>query len=317
SGVLIGGVLQLAVQVPVLRGKGFRLFSTKRLSHPAARKIGMLLVPRILGSCVYQVNIFINTVLASLSSIVGTGGVAALYYANRIFQFPLAIFGIAIAQAALPTMSREALEENSDKLKKTLSFSLRAINFIIVPASIGLITLAAPITRVLFERGKFDSYSTDMTSQALVFYSMGLFSYAGIKILVSCFYSLKDTLTPVKVASLSLAVNIGLNVMLMFPMKLNGLALSTSVSGAFNFFLLFFILRKKIGCLDGYRILVSFFKVCLASLAMAGVAYFCMFRMGMNLFVVITAAIFSYILAALVFDVGEMREFVSWISKKN
>ncbi|PIV39289.1 MAG: murein biosynthesis integral membrane protein MurJ, partial [Candidatus Omnitrophica bacterium CG02_land_8_20_14_3_00__42_8] len=137
SGVLIGGVLQLAVQIPVLYKKGFKFSFTRKLNHPAANKIGILLLPRMLGSCVYQVNLFINTILASLSGIVGSGGVAALYYANRIFQFPLAIFGIAIAQAILPTMSREALEADSDKLKKTLSFSLRVINFIIVPASVG------------------------------------------------------------------------------------------------------------------------------------------------------------------------------------
>ncbi|PIW68698.1 MAG: murein biosynthesis integral membrane protein MurJ, partial [Candidatus Omnitrophica bacterium CG12_big_fil_rev_8_21_14_0_65_42_8] len=103
SGVLIGGVLQLAVQMPVLYKKGFKFSFTRKLNHPAANKIGILLLPRMLGSCVYQVNLFINTILASLSGIVGSGGVAALYYANRIFQFPLAIFGIAIAQAILPT----------------------------------------------------------------------------------------------------------------------------------------------------------------------------------------------------------------------
>jgi len=273
-------------------------------------------LPRILGSCVYQLSVFIATVLASLSNIVGTGGVAALYYANRIFQFPLAIFGIAFAQAALPTMSREALEIDNGKLKETLSFSLRAINFIIIPASLGLIVLAEPITRTLFERGKFNHYSTIITSQALIFYSIGLFSYSGIKILVTCFYSLKDTLAPVKAASLSLLVNIILNVILMFPLKINGLALATSISGAFNFFLLFFILRKKIGRLDGHRILGSLVKVTAISLLMAFISYICAFKIGLNLFIVIFIAIVSYITAALVFDVKEAREFLGWILKK-
>jgi putative peptidoglycan lipid II flippase len=317
SGVLIGGVFQLGVQIPVLYKKGFKFSFTRKLNHPAANKIGILLLPRILGSCVYQVNLFINTILASLSGIVGSGGVAALYYANRIFQFPLAIFGIAVAQAVLPTMSREALEANPDKLKNTLSFSLRIINFIIVPASIGLIVLANPITRVLFERGKFDHYSTFITANALVFYSIGLFSYSGIKILVSCFYSMKDTLTPVKIAGLSLLLNIILNLALMFPLKIGGLALSASISGIFNFGALFYMLRKKIGNLDGRRIANSFLKVTMASLTMALVIYICAFKMNINLFIVIFIAIVSYAGATFIFGVKESKEFLSWILKKN
>jgi len=316
SGVLIGGLLQLLVQIPVLYRKGFRFSFTKKLNHPAANKIGALLLPRILGSCVYQVNLFINTILASLSGIVGSGGVAALYYANRIFQFPLAIFGIAIAQAALPTMSREALEAGADKLKNTVSFSLRAINFITIPASIGLIVLAEPITRTLFERGRFDHYSTLITANALIFYAIGLFSYSGIKILVSCFYSLQDTLTPVKIAGMSLFLNIALNVALMFPLKIGGLALSASISGIFNFFALFYMLRKKIGHLDGYKILSSFLKATMASLAMAAVIYLCAFKLCLNLFIVMSIAMLSYIAAAFIFGVKEVKEFLSWTLKK-
>lgn len=255
--------------------------------------------------------------LASFSHIVGAGGVAALYYANRIFQFPLAIFGIAIAQAALPTMSREALESGLSKLKETLSFSLRAVNFIMLPASLGLIVLARPITSTLFERGMFGSYSTSITAGALVFYSIGLFSYAGIKILVSCFYSLKDTLTPVKIASISLILNIALSIALMFPLKISGLALATSISGSFNFLLLFFLLRKKIGALDGMKILGSFLKVLLASVFMAAIVYFTAYRVGLNLCLVILIGILSYIMAVFLLDIKEAREFLKWALKKS
>ena len=316
AGVLIGGVIQLAVQVPILFSKGFRFDFKNGIRHPAVKKIGMLLIPRILGSCVYQINIFVNTMLASFSYIVGSGGVAALYYANRLFQFPLAIFGIAIAQAALPTMSREALEEGLFKLKETLSFSLRAINFIMIPASVGLIMLARPITAMLFERGMFDHYSTSITAGALIFYSIGLFSYAGIKILVSCFYSLKDTLTPVKVASVSLVLNIVLSVLLMFPLKINGLALSTSISGIFNFFLLLFILRKKIGKLDGMRMLSSFIRVLAASMVMAIVIYFCEFKAGINILLVVLIGIVSYVAAVLIIDIKEARQFLKFPAKR-
>ncbi|MBU1933296.1 MAG: murein biosynthesis integral membrane protein MurJ [Candidatus Omnitrophica bacterium] len=336
AGVLIGGVIQLVVQVPFLTARGFSPFQTSRLIkgeqkfgtghgfnflsgiyHPAVKKIGRLLAPRVLGSCVYQINIFINTLLASLSSIVGEGGVAALYYANRIFQFPLAIFGIALAQAALPTMSREALEAGLGNLKKTLSFSLRAVNFIMLPASVGLIVLSEPITSMLFERGMFDRYSTFITARALSLYSIGLFSYAGIKILVSCFYSLKDTLAPVKVASASLILNIILSIIFMFPLKISGLALATSLSGTFNFFLLFFILRKKIGAIDGAKILRSFLKVFMASIVMAAVIYVSIFKIKLNLFIVISLGMLSYGLAAVIFDVKEAKEFLKWALRIN
>ena len=316
EGVLIGGVIQLVVQIPVLAAKGFVPFQ-KGLYHPAVKKIGVLLVPRILGSCVYQISIFINTMLASLSNIVGEGGVAALYYANRIFQFPLAIFGIAVAQAALPTMSRQALEAGLDRLKATLSFSLKAVNFIMIPSSLGLIVLARPITSALFERGMFDNYSTVITAQALLFYSIGLFSYAGIKILVSCFYSLKDTFTPVKIASVSLILNILLNVIFMFPLKVSGLALATSFSAAFNFFSLFFVLRKKIGALGGYEILNSFIRVLAAGLAMAALIYFCAFKIHLNLFLVISIGIITYPVFTFIFDVKETKDFLKWALRRN
>jgi len=317
AGVLIGGVVQLAVQIPVLYAKGFRFNFASGIFHPAVKKIGVLLIPRIFGSGVYQISLFITTILASLSHIVGEGGVAALYYANRIFQFPLAIFGIAVAQAALPTMSREALESGLSKLKQTLSFSLRAVNFIIVPASLGLIILARPITSALFERGMFGDYSTSITSRALMFYSIGLFSFAGIKILVSCFYSLKDTRTPVKIASISLVINIVLNIILMFPLKISGLALATSCSGTFNFFMLFFILRKRLGNLDELKILSSFVKVGLASVFMAAVIYLCAFKIGLSVLIVILIGMASYVLAAFIFDVKEAREFLRWALKRS
>ncbi|HDH53054.1 MAG TPA: murein biosynthesis integral membrane protein MurJ [Nitrospirae bacterium] len=317
SSILIGGVIQLAVQIPVLYSKGFRFNFASGIFHPSVRRIEILLLPRILGSCVYQINIFVNTMLASLGRIVGEGGVAALYYANRIFQFPLAIFGIALAQAVLPTMSREALESGLEKLRETLSFSLRAVNFIMVPASFGLMVMAGPITSTLFERGMFGSYSTSITSNALVFYSIGLFSYAGIKILVSCFYSLKDTVTPVKTASASLLLNILLGVIFMFPLKISGLALATSISGSFNFFMLFYILNKKIGSLGGRRIFSSFVKVFMASLVMACIVYLSAFKMGLNLFVVIFLGIVSYVLFAFIFGIREAGEFLRWALRRN
>ncbi|HAH22139.1 MAG TPA: murein biosynthesis integral membrane protein MurJ, partial [Candidatus Omnitrophica bacterium] len=134
-GVLAGGVLQLAIQIPMLYKKGFRYSTAIELHHPGIRQIRKLILPRIFSSCIYQLNLFVDTILGSLAHIVGQGAISALYFANRIFQFPLGIFGIAIAQAALPSLSHQALEDNLDNFKKTLNFSLIAVFLIMLPVS--------------------------------------------------------------------------------------------------------------------------------------------------------------------------------------
>lgn len=314
TGVLAGGALQLFIQVPALYLKGWRFRLTRDFAHPKAKRIGVLLIPRGLGACVYQVNVFISTILASLSNVAGEGAVAALYYANRIWQLPLAIFGIALAQAALPAMSRQAALNNIEALKDTLLFSLRALFFILVPSSIGLMVLSAPITKLLFERGAFTAYSTQITASALFFYAIGLVACGGIKVLVSAFYSLQDTLTPVKVAIGSLFINIILNVIFMFPLKAGGLALATSLSAVFNCVLLYIFLRRKIGRLGISRVLDSLAKILLAGIAMGILCYFT--RLRINAIVSIVAGLAVYILACLLFGSRELKEILSWISKR-
>ncbi|MBM3254065.1 MAG: murein biosynthesis integral membrane protein MurJ, partial [Candidatus Omnitrophica bacterium] len=162
-GVLLGGLIQSFLQSILLIKEGMRLeFNSLNIPFEA-RRMGILLIPRLIGSCIYQLNVFIDTMLASLSSIVGEGGVAALYYSNRLIQFPLAIFGISLAQAALPTMSAQAASNNIDELRKTLSFSLRQIFLVMLPSSVGLMVLGRPIIQILFERGEFNAYSTSIT----------------------------------------------------------------------------------------------------------------------------------------------------------
>lgn len=272
-GVLVGGVGQMMIQVPSLFHFGFSMPSRIFYIHPAMKRLFKLFLPRLLGAGVYQINVLVDTILSSLAYIVGKGGIAALYYSNRLVQLPLAVFGISLAQAVLPTFSRQSLEKGLQGFRKTLSFSLRNIFFITVPAIIGLLVLRTPIIRILFQRGKFDEYSVTITSYTLFFYVLGLFAYAGIKILVSSFYSLKDTFTPVKVASFSVAVNIVLNLVLMYPLEIGGIALATSVSATVNFLLLYYILRKRIGRILTGDFLQSFFKILFSGLVMGGVSY--------------------------------------------
>jgi putative peptidoglycan lipid II flippase len=319
SGVIMGGALQLAIQLPQLYASGWRPRLTLEFAHPQARKIGVLLVPRALGACVYQVNVFVSTILASLSSIVGEGAVAALYYANRIWQLPLAVFGIALAQAVLPAMARHAALNDTAKLKEYLAFSLKVLFFMLIPSSVGLIVLSAPIVRALFERGAFGAYSTMITSQALLYYAVGLVACGGIKVLVSAFYALHDTITPVKTALMSLAINVVLNIAFMWHLKVGGLALATSISAAFNFAALYIMLVKRIGDFGTRAIAASFMRVLAASAVMAACLVFftrfCPFGPA-QLVAAIMAGMAAFFAAAFVFDVRELKEAFEWISKR-
>ena len=319
TGVLAGGVLQVFIQLPPLYAHGWKVKLTKEFSHPRAKEAGLLLIPRAMGACVYQINVFVSTILASLSAIAGEGAVAALYYANRIWQLPLAIFGIALAQAALPAMSRHVAANDTAKLKETLFFSLNALFFMLVPATAGLMVLSKPITRILFERGAFNSYSTVITSQALFYYASGLAAYGGIKILVSAFYSMKDTVTPVKTAFASLVINVVFNLILMYPMKVGGLALATSIAAAVNFIMLYALLVKRLGDFRTKDILNSFLRVLCASVVMAVALIILSSLVRYNIFTLIAAiilAIIIFLLAAHIFNVRELRELLAWIAKK-
>lgn len=326
-GALSGGFLQVIIQIPPLLKKGI-VFNQRGFIHPKVKKIGKLLIPRIFGSGVYQLNVFISTILASIERVVGEGAVAALYFSNRIFQLPLGIFAIALAQAALPSLSGHMAEKEIGKFRNSINFLLRFIFFILLPASAGLIALSVPITRTLLERGIFGAYSTAITSSALFFYAFGLLAYGAIKILVSGFYSMQDTMTPVKIAAFSLLVNIILNLVLMFPLKVGGLALATSISGILNAALLFAILSKRVGSLGEKVLLDSFLKISFASLLM-GVFAFGLNRylsgvlspasaLGpiLNLLVSISGSVVFYILLCQILGVKELKALKKWMLKR-
>jgi putative peptidoglycan lipid II flippase len=274
SGVLIGGILQLAVQIPILYKKGFRFRFTNKFSHPAITKIGKLMTPRLFSSAIYQLNNFVDTIFGSLSFIVGNGAVASLYFSYRLIQFPLGIFGNSLSQAILPTLSLQAVDpQDHQKFRETLDFGMRAILFVMVPASLGFMVLAKPIVSGLFMGGRFDSYSVEATAGALFFYSIGLFAYGSTKILQNAFFALKDTFTPTVVSAIVLLINIFLNAILMYPMKLNGLALATSISGIVGFFILFYLTDKRIGGIEIKGLILFLLKVMLASCGMAAVCW--------------------------------------------
>ena len=319
-GVLAGGVLQLLVQFPSLYASGWRARLTADFSHPKAKKVGRLMAPRILGTCVYQFNVFISTILASLSGIVGEGAVAAIYYANRIWQLPLAVFGIALAQAALPTMSKHVALNDMGKLKETLLFSIRIVFFVLIPSSVGLMMLAGPITRVLFQRGAFTEYSTSITTSALFFYAAGLVACGGLKVLVNAFYALGDTKTPVKTAFFSVILNLALNLILMWPLKVGGLTLANSISVTVNFIALYILLRKRLGDFGTHLIRDSLVRVTAASAVMAvaikGFMVFFPKPGAVGLAAAISGGTAVFFIAAFFLNVQEVRSSIEWLSKK-
>lgn len=327
SGVLAGGILQLAVQIPALYRKGFRLSRfLKNFRHPAAKIIGKLMLPRLFSSCIYQLNNFVDSIFGSLSLVVGEGGVAGLYFAYRLIQFPLGIFSNSLSQAILPAFSTQALEETQDKIKHTLSFGLRVTSFVMLPASVGFMVLSRPLIAALFGGGKFDSYSVVMTADTLFYYSIGLFAYAAAKIVQSCFFALKDTVTPTKMSFLALIMNIVLNAFLIFPMKLAGIALATSISAICSFLALFFVLKKRLFPFYTSALVFSFLRILLASICMGLVCYFfpkelipgegALNRFA-NLALLLSVSIVSYSAFCIIFKVGEMREAWKFFLQKS
>lgn len=319
-GVLVGGCLQLAVQIPILYKKGFRLRLFHSFKHPAAGIIGKLMLPRIASSSIYQFNNFIDSIFGSLSMIVGEGGVAVLYFSYRLILFPVGIFSNALRQAILPALSTQALDDDRGNLKQTLSWGLRATFFVMLPASVGFMILALSIVSTLFGGGKFDSGSVRLTANALIFYSIGLFAYGGNKIVQSCFFALKDTLTPTKIAALALVINIVLNSIFMFPLKIGGIALATSISGIISFFILSGILKKRLGGLPLKEIMTSFLRILAASLCMGVICYFARqanLNKVFNLLFSLGCGILSYIVFCFIFRVSEMRQLWRWLLKRH
>lgn len=264
-GVIIGGLLQLLLQLPFLVQKGFYFWKKADFSHPGLKKIGILMLPAVFGSAVYQINIIIGTLLASFLS---EGSVSYLYYADRLVQFPLGLFAISMSVAILPSLSRQAASRDMRALTDTFSYAIKLIFFITIPALTGLIILRHPIVALLFERGAFDPISSGQTADALLYFSIGLWAFSAVRIVVPTFYALQDTKTPVKMAAISVFANIILCLILMGPLAHGGLALAASLSSMLNFILLILALRKKLGALGGKKIIESIAKSMICSLVM-------------------------------------------------
>ncbi len=257
AGVVAGGVLQLALQVPFLIKNKVYFWHPARLWHPALKRSLVLLGPVLLGAAVYQIN---SLVITLLGSFLPQGSISYLYYADRLVQFPLGVFGIATATAVLPTLARQSSEGQFGAMRLTFAHAIKLLFFMTLPAMAGLIVLREPIVSLLFQRGAFDEHSMQLTAGALLYYGMGLWAFSAVRIVLNVFYALKDTHTPVRIAVWSIAANIVFSVVLMVPMQQNGLALALSMSSTVNLALLTVALRKKLGALGWRGIAYSLIK---------------------------------------------------------
>jgi len=272
-GVVAGGIIQFLFQIPFLLKKGVGFRFNFNVRHPAIKKIGYLMVPGLIGTAVYQINVFIDTIFASF---LPSGSVSYLFYADRLMEFPLGIFAIAIAMASLPSLSGLASQGKMVGFRDTLSFTFRLTSFVSIPAMVGLIALKTPIVNLLFQRGLFDYTATEMTAKALLFFSFGLWAIAGARTVAPAFYSLQDTRTPLKIGIICLIANVVLNAIFIFftPLKHAGLALATSLSSTLNLILLYRKLSPKLGGIDLRKNVVSLIRILFCSLPMGLIAYF-------------------------------------------
>ncbi|MFO8111760.1 MAG: murein biosynthesis integral membrane protein MurJ [Desulfosalsimonadaceae bacterium] len=323
AGVLLGGILQLALQVPFLAKKGFRFWEYAPLYHPGIKKIAILMGPAVFGAAVYQINILVGTMLASL---LPEGSVSYLYYADRLVQFPLGIFAISTSVAILPSLSRQAAAKDLIALENTFSFAMRFVFFITIPSTIGLIVLKEPIIALLFGRGEFDAASIHMTAYALLYYAAGLCAFSAVRIVVATFYALQDTKTPVKMATISIMANILLGIALMGPMKHGGLALATSLASMINLVLLTRALKNRIGGLAWKNIVVTAARSVLSSIIMGIILLYVLRRFppdyqgaSLSLLFYVVSAIMAgtviYMGISLVLQKNEMKAVASMVKR--
>jgi putative peptidoglycan lipid II flippase len=271
-GVIIGGILQLGLQIPWILKSGVSLVPCWEPGHPGVKRIGLLMLPAVFGSAVYQFNTIINRFL---SSFLVEGSVSWLYVADRLVQFPLGVFAIALSTAALPSLSRQGSENDSKGFEETLNHTLMLTFFVIIPSMAGLIILGEPIIRLFFERGEYDSLATLMTYRALIFYAVGLWAFSGIRVMISAFYAQHDAKTPVRVAIITLMANLIFGLLLMGPLEHGGLALALSLSSTLQFALLVLLFKRNIvASWDLMPIFVSAGKCIMASVVMGfGIHY--------------------------------------------
>lgn len=276
-GVVVGGIGQVAIQAPQVWRMGLRFRSRIDLSHPGVRRTGRLMGPLVAGAGVVQINVLVDTQFASYMA---DGSQSALFVSDRVMELVLGGYAIAISTVILPMMSRNVASGALEAMRSTINFASRMILLIAVPAAVGLAVLAQPILQVLFEHGEFDAAGTALTATPLVYFAIGLAAFSMMKVIVPAFYALKDTRTPVKVAFLSMLLNVALNFAFFEPLQVGGPALATSLAAFFSATTLVYLFVRRQGSIGVSSIAGSLARFVAASVGMGLVAAWLINRPG-------------------------------------
>ena len=262
AAAVAGGAGQIAAQWWALRREGFRWRPALDPADRGLRDVVGLMGPATVAGAALQVNLLVNTILATGE---GTGAVTWLTLAFRLMYLPLGVLGVSIATVTLPAVSRHAAAGDLAAVRETVSHGLRLMLAVMVPAAVGLAVLATPVVRLVFEHGEFTAADTPATARALVFYAPGIVGYAAVRLTAPVFYAFGNSLTPALVSVLTVALNVGLNLVLVRIMGYPGLALGTALAAWFNAGGLMVLLHRRLGGIDGRRLADRFARICLAA----------------------------------------------------
>ncbi|MEG2786671.1 MAG: murein biosynthesis integral membrane protein MurJ [Romboutsia sp.] len=327
-GTLIAYIAQFLFQLPFLVKNGYKYKLKINLKDENMKQILYLVIPVFFGSYVTQINVVLNRTLASTLE---KGSITALNYANKLSLFAVGVIVIALSTVMYPILSKLVSENNMERFKISLSKSINSIIILMVPIMVIIMFFSTPIVKILFEEGSFDTNATYLTSTALFYYSIGIVAYGLREILAKGFYSLQDTKTPVKNATISVGINIIFSITLVKKMGIGGLALASSISAILTTILLFISLRKKIGKLGFKNIFITFIKVSIASIIMGIVMkyiYNSILKYEMafiwesrkfitiNSIISVVLGILIYIVLIIIFNIKEVREVIYIILNK-
>jgi len=315
-GVILGGIGQALIQTPVLIRKKIKYSFVVDFSDPGVKKLLKLLVPAMIGLAITQINVVVDRTIASTLI---DGSISALYYSNRLVQFPLGAFGIAISIAIFPTLAKQTAKNDIAEFKKSLLFGLKILLFLTIPSAVGLMVLKDSLIRLIYEHGIFSRIATNMTASALLYYSIGLFAYACVRLITMSFYALKDTKTPVKIGIYIVFINIALDLILVRYLTHSGLALATSVAAILNLIILLKVLQDKIGDFELKSQLSFLVKIIVSSIFLGIICVLVNNYFGSvldlnnkyNQLIQVIASIFSgglvYFIISYILDVKEVR----------
>jgi putative peptidoglycan lipid II flippase len=336
-GTLAGGAAQLLIQVPSLYRVGFRFSLGLSFRDEGVRRVMRLMAPAIIGTGAIQVKVLVDTIVASGID----GGASWLSYAFRLMQFPIGVFGVAIGTAAIPTLSRLASEGNIVKFRSTLSDAVKLVLLLAIPSACGLAVLGDPIISLIYERGRFSAFDTNMTAWALAAYALGLAGYAAVKVLSPAFYALDDAKTPMYISLTSILIHVPASFGMMqllstvgvSPERPNGfghvgVALATSIVATVNVLALTWFMRRRIDRIDGREIGSATIRIVIASVAMSATAYFSYRLLAdhfasevfvvrlIEVFVPIAVGMITFLIAAKILRISEVEKIYGALKRK-